>query len=567
MATLSPAAARRTHPDRVTWLTDEARLRASYLATRRALAPFLVPHRFEGREEPAKLKRAGYGYGIQLNRSYLNEIFGHLRTAEATYEWGPLAQGQPDPEGAPAGGIARDLWTDATTDGVSLKELMEGDVLEWMLSSVGGFLVADAPQAAGVLTAADEQAAGVRPFFRFVPWSAVEDFGLGPHGFRWVKFEERVDNRTVDGTTAGIERHHVVYELTAGGATRITRFDKHGRSVDRAGADAAPVELGTILSKKRRPILPLVPVKFGTHPALDVLGTGLLYGLDDIIIDLFNVLSEAREAYRDAAFGLMVHRGPDAGTVRDALAEGSRFVTIGDTSDASLERVAGDSAEVATGITLIELGVRNWSLSAKRQAAEAMGPSGGAATQGSGVQVMAEFSLDLKPLLVRVVEALDAVETNALFIAAQLAGQTPEAADVISVRRSTEFQLEPEAERITRLVTEFVAALPLAPEAKVRIAMRWLEAADIIDLTEKVKAGEREAAEGEAGEPTAGQTVGDVIEEQTRELVEAEQAGRVQMATGPVAAFGGGPLPRPRIAGGPPKAGEEEDAPPTGKVA
>lgn len=542
----TPTTVRRAHPDRRRWLEDESRLRASYLATRRALSPFLVPHRFEGNTAPDKLRRAGYGYGVQLNRSYLTEVIGHVRSTEATYEWGPLAEGENDATGAPAGGVARDIWTDATRNGVCLKEFIEGEVLEWLLSSVGGFILVDTSSEPGLITKADEKEAGVRPYFRFIPWGAVVDMGLSRTGFRFIKIEEEVDLRKPDGS-GHIARHHIVYELV-GDRTRVTRLDKEGNIVDANGAPSAPVDMGVLTDMNETPTLPLVPVKLGIHPELEFLGTGLLFGLEDIIIDLFNVTSEMREAYRDAAFGLMVHKGPDASKVRDALAGGSRFVTLGDTDAAALTREAGDSAEVATGITLIELGVRNWALSAKRQAAEAMNPAGGIAKE-SGVQVMAEFSLDLKPLLVRVVEALDAIETNALFIAAQLAGVSLEAADTVSVTRSTEFQLEDEASRIARLCRDFVLALPIAPEAKTQMAMAWYQASNIVDLS--------------ADAPDQpGKTVGDVIEAQTRELVTAEQAGKVAMASvGPAGAIGSGFAGRPplRIAGGPPDKGAASD--------
>jgi hypothetical protein len=127
-------AVQRKHPYWPRWEEDERRQRASYLATRRHLTPFLVPHRFEGNLAPKDLRRAGYGYGIGLNQGYLHEVFGHIRSASTEYEYKPLA----DPEWEA-------LQRDITGAGVSWTNFFEGTVLEWMLSSVGGVVIVDAP--------------------------------------------------------------------------------------------------------------------------------------------------------------------------------------------------------------------------------------------------------------------------------------------------------------------------------------------------------------------------------------------------------------------------------------
>ncbi|HEX5437173.1 MAG TPA: hypothetical protein VFW98_08435 [Gemmatimonadaceae bacterium] len=520
---------KREHQNRGRWQQDEARSRASFIASTRLLAPFLVPHRFEGNARPEELRRSGFGYGIRLNGSYLSEIMGHIRGTTATYAWGGLAEGEPERDGTPAGGLARALYTDATRDGVTLRNFIEGEVLEWMLSSVGGFIVVDAPPAAGELTRADELAAGKRPYLRFVPWSAVEDMGQGPTGYRFVKFEEEVDNRTPDGDDMGVDIHHVLYQLEEDGSTTVARYDKDGQSVDVAGRPAPFTVLGTFKDCQGNTILPLVPVKHGTHPELKYLGTGLLYGLADIVIDLFNTVSEMREGYRDAAFGLLVHTGADGAEVQAQLQEGSRLVKLGDGDRAKLERLAAESAEVMAGLQLIDMAVKAWALSARRQAAEAMQSQ--TAQQGSGVALSAEFQLDLKPLLMSIVHELDAIETCALYIAAQMAGQTPEQADEISVSRGTEFRLEDEASRIARICKDYILSLPLTAEMKVQLAMSWLRAADVIDLTEPVEV----ATPGEKGtEPTTPRmTVGERIEQQLRELTEAQDTGAVNMASMP----------------------------------
>src|SRR5205085_542131 len=149
-------------------------------------------------------------------------------------------------------------------------------------------------------------------------------------------------------------------------------------------------------------------------------------------------------------------------------------------TDASLDRLAGGTEEVASGITLVELAVKAWALSAKRQAAEAMQQAGAQTT--SGVSLQAEFSLDLKPLLVAVVQQLDAIEKRALWIAAQMAGNTGTNSDAITVTRNTDFNLEDEASRIARIVGDFTRSIKLSPEAQAQIAIKWLKAAKIFDL-------------------------------------------------------------------------------------
>jgi hypothetical protein len=517
LTTLPMPATLTTHPLRTLWITAERRMRASFLATREALAPFLVPHRFEADYDraPETLRRARFGYGIRLNKSYLTEILGHVRSAEAKYEWGTLAEGEAEADGTPAGGVARGLWTDATLEGERLPDFFAGTVLEWVCSSPGGFVVVDNPPSdpsTPALTRADEKAAKRRPYFKWVPWSAVADYGYGVRGFRWLELIEVADTRQPGAQGGdGLEERRVRYTLGPDGATTVERFNKDGERI------GEPVSLGRLEDPHGNAMLPLVPAILGDHPTIARVGTGLLHGLDDMVIDLYNIVSEMREAYRNAAFALLTHTGPDAEEVRKQLGNGSLFIALGDGERAGLARLAGDSTEVATGISLVELGVKMWALGAKRQAAEAMSDT--AAQAGSGVQVEAEFSLDLKPLLVSLVTLLDRVETNALYIAAQLAGANVSQADKLGVRRDTHFRLEDEASRIARIVGEFVATLPLPPEAKVNIAMRWLEAAKVFDLTEP-------------SEEVKGKTKGEVAEEELRDMLAAEQEGAIRMATG-----------------------------------
>lgn len=504
---------KREHPHRARWLEDEARQRASFLATRRHLAPFLVPHRFEGDLKGEQLRRAKYGYGLRLNASYVGEIIGHLTAAPVTRDWTALG-GEADHQGPPAAGLAAELWADATGDGETWEQFLvgPGGVLEWMLSSPGCLLVWDVPPIP-TMTRADEVAAGKRPYCRLVPWSAVEDFGRDATGFRWLKFTETGDGREPDADTDGeLPTYHVLYWKDPAGQSHAARFDQNGKRVGNQ------VDLGVILDTQGRPSLPVVEARYGKHPDIpSVLGTGLLLGLEDIILDLFNILSETREGFRDAAFGMWWHKGPDGEKVADQFQEGTRLVLLGDSDTAAIGREGADPAEAQTGMQLLELGLKAWAEAAARQAAEAV-----SAREQSGVALKAEFQLDLRPLLVRVAGRLDEVETNALWVAAQLGGATAQVANGVTVARGTEFQLEDEASRISRLVGEFVRSLPLPREGKVQLFLRWARASKLFDLDGPVD------PDAEAG---AGGTLGDVMEAQVREQLDQEAEAERRKST------------------------------------
>lgn len=502
-----PATITRSHPQYHRYVEDEARCRASYLATRRLLSPFLVPHRFEGdvNMRPSDLRRARFGYGIGLNSAYLAELIGHLRGAPATYCWGPLAGPGDDPEGvaAPTGGLAKTLWDDATNDGRGWRNFFLGDVLEWMLSGLGGYVIVDIPSVEAK-TKADEKRLGKRPYLRFVPISQVADFA---NDGSWVKIKEAVDQR--DPFTGDIVEHIVLYQLVDGRII-VTRYEAI------SGDKVQTADLGEILDLQGRPILPVIPAKFGAHPEIPHVGAGLLLNLADIVVDLYNRMSELSEGYRDAVFGLTVHQGPDAEIVRNALAEGSRFVTLGNNPTAKLERIAAESNEVEAGLKILEVGLTAWALSAKRKAADAVT----ATSTRSGVSLAAEFQLDLKPLLVSLVEAVAELEQNCMFVAAQLAGVAVRDADDLGVTRSTEFRLEDEASRISRIVGDYIKALPLPSEAKVRIGLRWMEASGLLNMDEEVD-GQDGAASG---------TLRDVLEAEMRDDAEVEKTATKRLA-------------------------------------
>lgn len=473
--------AQKTHPDRPCWVEDENRQRASYIATRKILAPFLVPHRFEGNKAPKDLMRARLAYGIGLNKAYLHEIFGHIRSTPTHYTWGLLQSGgEKDSIKAPVDGVAAQFWWDADGKGKSWKNFFEGDVLEWMVTSVGGFVLVDSNRQEGMaLTERMAQLLGIRSSFKFIPWSWVEDIGTDDHGFWYIKIAERDDISTPkaeDGKPRQ-KKLHLLFELLVDGRTQITRWDDEAKQV-------GPAVYQRISNAEGVAILPLIPVKFGDHPEIEFIGSGLLMGLDDIVIDLFNLLTEIREAYRDAAFGFHKYKGDNVQGVKESLAAGSRLVDLGNGgSDVSMDREAADPGEVTAGLAILDLSLKCWSLSAKRRAIEMVDTQ--SPNPKSGISLKAEFQLDLRPLLVSISENLDMVETQAMYIMAQLEGQTPQEANQVLVRRETEFQLEQEASRIARIVKEFLEAIPeMPPTLLEKMMMRWAESIDFLEMDE-----------------------------------------------------------------------------------
>ena len=141
------------------------------------------------------------------------------------------------------------------------------------------------------------------------------------------------------------------------------------------------------------------------------------------------------------------------------------------------------------------------------------------ATQArSGVSIKAEFQLDLVPLMVHVTEVLDQIETNAMFILAQIEGFTPKEANELKVKRETAFQLEQEASRIARIVGEFLTAIPGMPKSLLKqLIMRWASSIDFLDLDQMVK-----MADGSE------RKLRDLIDEEAEEIAEADQTARIR---------------------------------------
>lgn len=489
----SSAWVKRRHPDYDTWRDDEHRMRATVHARRSDLAHYLVPHRFEGEDvkKPEKLDRAGLGYGISLNESYLHEILGHIRGASATYRWGPLADTEDALNGAPPEGtVARRLWEDVTRENVAWRNFFGRDVAEWMLSTPGGLILTDMPMGRQS-TEADAQAAGRRPYARLVPMSQVLDVGRSGQGFRYVKLLEVRDTRTFDSKDNEMSQYMVVYRMNEARETVVTRWTEKGEKVTLPGQESPDINLGTIVDRQGQPALPLVPATFGRHPDVPWLGSGLLMGLDDIVIDLFNTVNEMRAGYRDLVIALLVASGEDAVTesIEEALQEGSRLVSVGVEGD--LTRLAADSAEVDAGVTQIEVALKAWAHSAKRKAADAMERS----QPRSGISLQAEFQLDLAPLLREVTEQLDDVESNVMHRMAQMqdVDASPDDLRSIGVRRDRNFRPEEEASRIARLVDEFRDMIGIVPaEAKAQMVERWLEASGVVDMDQEVETEEGE---------------------------------------------------------------------------
>lgn len=510
--------AERMHDDWDLWVEAERKQRASYVASRDELARFLVPHMFEGKDTPGeKLHRAGLGFPVGLNAMWVLSLMGHIRNTQIDRTWGPLGTGEITESGRPAGGTAQLLYDDVTLSDTSWPSFFDHQVLEWVLTSVGGWIVVDAKE--------DPGAGRRRPAFRWFPWSSVENYSWGKHGPRQVKFAEIVDNRDITAEDAqDLTRRHVLYELRDDGSTVVGRYDDEG---DLIGDE---VEMGTLRDFQGHPTLPLVDAGFGTHPSIRHVHQGLLYGLDDIVIDLFNLVTEAREGFRDSSFSALAYRGDSPGEVKSHIEEGSMFWPLGADPDADISRIAGDSAPVDAGMNLFDAALKAWALSARRKSVEAME----GAEARSGVSLKAEFQLDERPLLTVIAGEMDDIESKAMLIAAQVDDEnldvrTNDELQDVGVNRSTEFNLEEEESRITRVLREFREAFggpPPSEEAQSQIIMRFLEESDLVDMDEEL-------------EDAPAETRRELIRQQVEDSLETRRARRRNGAASP---FGGGGL-------------------------
>lgn len=510
----------RTHPDYDTWHDDEERMRATVNARVRDLNHYLVPHRFEATrttlKKPENLDRAQLGYGISLNESYLHEIQGHIRSAQATYSWGPLGAGEPIQNKPPENTTARSLWEDADRENTSWRNFFERDALTWMLSTPGSLIVADVPT--GRASPASDDARR-RPFVRHVPMSSVRDVGRGANGFRYVKMLEVRDRRSFMDAEPGFTKNVIVYWLR-GGETIARRWTMDGEPMH------DEINLGRIEDRQGDPSLPVVLNTFGRHPDVSWLGSGLLVGLDDIVIDLFNAVNEMRTSYRDAAIDFLAYFGDedDAAEILTELKEGSRYLYGGNDENASLERLASSTTEIEAALAQIEFGLKAWANSAKRRASDATDR----AQARSGVSLQAEFQLDIAPLLREIAGQLDNIESSVMHRLAQLDDENLSGADLdeIGVHRNREFRPEDEASRISRLVNDFREMLPMVPaEAKSQLVVRWLEANGVNDLDQEVQTADGETV-----------PLRELVERRAEELAEFSERQMRQRAslTGPL---------------------------------
>jgi hypothetical protein len=113
----------------------------------------------------------------------------------------------------------------------------------------------------------------------------------------------------------------VLYELLEDGSTLIRRLDAKGNELDRA-------EPGHIQDMQGLACLPVIPAGYGEHPDIPNLGSGLLMNLTDIVIDLYNTVTEIRESYRNSAFTALIYRGGNGDEVQEQLESGSMFVDV-----------------------------------------------------------------------------------------------------------------------------------------------------------------------------------------------------------------------------------------------
>lgn len=529
---------KRTHPLHEVIVEDEARQRASYVATRSALVPFLVPHRFEGENtEPADLRRARLGFGVGINRAYLADLLGHVRKAAARYWWGGLlgtGTGEPGtPQAdtstteAPDGGIAQQMWDDVTRDGDSWGDFFEGELLEWILSSPGVAVVIDAPTLpenpnGEPATDAQVRAAGVRPYAKLVPLSHVLDLGWSTNGLRWIKLREAYDESKARDESPARGTRVVLYELNDQGRTEVSRWNDDGEQVGATHTYQRP-----IVDSQGRPAIPVFIARYGKHPRVPWAGSGMIADLADIVIDLFNLWSETREGFRDGAISALKYRGADAEDVKRHIANGSRFVPLGEHKDSDLDRIAGGVEEVAAGVELIVTALRLWAETAKRKAAtNTEGSAAGGARSGESLK--AEFNLDMVPVLRRIAQRLDTIETQAMRFMAQLAAAGTSNLNDLGVARDDEYLLEDEADRIARIVAGALEAFKEIPPSLDReLVLAWADALDFVDLSQPV--------EGEGGTKLLREVVEDELKEaadRSRDMERNENAFRRAVAAG-----------------------------------
>lgn len=501
--------AARKHPQYEVYADDEERQRATFLATIRAMVPFLIPHTHEG-ADPGR--RALFGHAPGLNRRLIQQIIGHVRAQETRRSWPPLSVAQDQQiTGAPQDDtIAALLYSDATADGLSWESFFRGKVFEWLMTSPGGFVLIDRP-AGEAESMAEAFEKGLRPSLRFIPFSEVCAFEFGRHGFTRVKLVENEFNADplFPGTaaTGDVESSStvVVYSLDAeDGHTVFQRYDMEDNQLD-------SIDLPRFENPQGQPILPLVPVKWGEHAVVAGVGEGLLSGLADLVIDRYNIVNEMRAGSRDMTFAVDFYRGTDYGAVIAQREAGSRIINIGTDPNAELGRIGADPSEVLVTAKQLEVNLEEW-LKTVSEKSDALSDS---PQTRSGVAIQAEFQLAMKPILTTAAKELDSIEEQVMYVIAQWQGETPSAAFAVAVETDTEFAMESEAEHVAGVLEAAQRGdLRLPPEMLVAAVLKFAEAAPELfgDLDEKL----------DGGRPRR-----EVIETQARALFEGEH----EMAT------------------------------------
>jgi hypothetical protein len=477
---------RHIHPSYDYWTKLEQKFRATHIADAEHLNPFLIPSATEGADTPGQLlPRARLSYGIPLNSAWSGSVIGHVQGANRSYSWGATTSADEIQTATPPDGDAKLWYDDITADGTSLPNFINGTVMEWMLSSPGGFIVCDTNATAGLngVTKLQVQELGLRPYARFIPWSAVEDFGRSKNGYTWLQFKETTHTRKPFSEANGPAQtencvFYILDEVT--GSTTVYRLDKDNALVD-------VIDMGVIQSPAGVPMLPIIPVKFGDHPKLPYLGQGLYLGTADIIIQLFNRLNEQQHRYRKGMFGLLQVASPSTENhqkITDQMNRASSVIFTG--PEDKMLNVGANTDGISAGLEVIAALLTHFYMAVSQKTDE----NGGSATAQSGFSMVVDHQRSVKPLLTRVAEALDAIETNLLYIFAQLAGSyTLEQAGELKVVRDTNFRVEDESERILRILKAMVSVMEVPKVVQEQLVFQVLERTKLVDLNQVMDSG------------------------------------------------------------------------------
>ena len=455
----------------------------SYIGTAAAMVDEIIPYRRE-----KEIRRKLFAYGVPWNTVLVDEKAGHIAGAPTRRDWGPLgSKSDKGIVGAPEGWPARDLYAEATMTGQSYETFWGEIVLRRMLATLGGLILVSMPtppEGAEIRTLEDAARAGQRPFYSYIPLSDLLNWHYGDRGFTWIKVREESDaaGGTPDFQLDGEQRfdHNAVwYWLADDGVTWFRRTDFEDNVIDE------PRPIGRFEAPDGRAILPLVHVRLGHHNVVPWAGTGILSGLDEIVLRAFNLNAEVHETFRNGtASAPLVYRGTDASHVVEQLDSLSEFLDIGQDPNALLNRLSGDPTEIAAGLELKNDLRRDWESKARANIEKLIREE---ATPMSGVAIEASHATSQRPLLVAAAKALDAAEEQALYIAAQMTGANPQDAFNVRVETDTTFRLEEEASRIGRIYNDAQDLIP--PEAAARLGVQMLEAMGNFDMDEEVEVG------------------------------------------------------------------------------